>query len=272
MDYIVGFFTEGISYITNKTGSPVGLAWAYVIVSILVVLMAVAALVMWIIVAIKYFSTNKKTLASGKNSFDMARYMLDKSGLTDIQVKQAGFFRAWIYGNYYDMKRKTIYLRKSISNKNSVTAVGLALQKVGIAILCESGDTKAITRYRFKKLGIYGPFLFLPTIIIGVLLDIVIFSLKSFPFSIIGFVLGIALLIAGFIQTLLTIPVEKKGNDMALEMIDKTGIMTSDERNMIESVFKAYIIAYVLDFILTVLRIVQFILEILLNTHTSTSS
>lgn len=272
MDFVKGFLTEGISYITKTTGVPVGMAWAYVIVSSLVVVMAIAALVMWIIVAVKYSKSNHKTLASGKNSFDVAKQMLNQAGLNNIELKQAGFFRAWIYGNYYDMKHKTIYLRKQIANKNTITAVGLALQKVGIAKLCESGDAKAIIRYKFKKLGIFGPLLCVPTILLGILIDIFLMNSSSFVCSIIGIVLGGILLLAGFIQTLLTIPVEKKGNDMALQMIDETGIMTDEERKIIKGVFDAYIIAYVMDFIVTVLRIVQLILEILIKSHGGSSN
>ena len=257
------FFKKLIAAFAEDGVSP-ALAAAYLIVSALVIIMAVVALIMWISVIVRYMSTNKKTLQSGESSFNAARKMLNKSGLGNIEVKTAGFFRAWIYGNYYDMKRKTIYLRRNISDKNSITAVGLALQKVGVAKLCEEGDAKAVTRYKMKKLGIFGPLFFLPIILIGAIVDIVAFS-GTGTFSVIGIILGLVLLIAGFVETLLSIPVEKKANEMALEMIDECGYMTEDERASLKKVFDTYITAYVCDFIVTVLRIIQLVLEVLIK-------
>ena len=58
---------------------------------------------------------------------------------------------------------------------------------------------------------------------------------------------------------------------MALEMIDETGVMTEDERKQIKKVFDTYIVAYVCDFIVTVLRIIQLILEIAMNSQISSN-
>ena len=259
-----------IAYFSDK-GIDTWLAVAYIIVSALVVIMAIVALVMWIMVAVRYSKTNKKKISSGKTSFDVAREMLDKCGLQHVQVKRASFLRAWIYGNCYSITKKTVFLRKNIADKDTVTAVGLALQKVGIAKMCETDGKMAKTRNIFQILGLFGPFLFVPFILIGVVLDMLIFDAFG-AFSVVGIAIGLVFLAAGFVVTLLNIPVEKKANDMALEMIDESGLMTEEERAMIKKVFDTYIIAYVMDFIVTVLRIIQLILEILMKTQSSSSS
>ena len=268
-EFIKTFFTKGVTVFTDL-GVSEWLAWTYLVISILVIIMAVVALVMWIFVAIRYYGSNRKTLKSGQNSFQIGRQMLDKAGLYDVQIKKAGFLRAWVYGNYYDMKKKTVFIRKRIADKNSITSVGLVLQKVGVAKLCESGDTKSVVRYKMKKLGIFGPLLFIPFILIGAILDIIIFQ-KTGAFSTVSLVISLVLLAAGFIETMLNIPVEKKANKMALEMIDETGVMTEDERKQIKKVFDTYIVAYVCDFIVTVLRIIQLILEIAMNSQISSN-
>ena len=259
-----------IDYFSNK-GIDTGLAIAYIIVSALVVIMAIVALIMWIMVAVRYSKTNKKHISSGRTSFEVAREMLDKCGLKHVQVKKAGFFRAWFYGNSYSMIKKTVFLRKNIADKATVTAVGLALQKVGIAKMCETDGKMAKMRNIFQIIGLFGPFMFIPFILIGVFLDILLFDTFG-AFSIVGIAIGLIFLAGGFIVTLLNIPVEKKANDMALEMIDESGLMTEEERAMIKKVFDTYIIAYIMDFIVTVLRIIQIILEILMKTQSSSSS
>ena len=259
-----------IEYFTDK-GIDMWLAIAYIVVSALVVIMAIVALVMWIMVAVRYSKTNKKKISSGKTSFDVAREMLDKSGLDYVKVKRAKFLRAWFYGNSYSLTKKTVFLRSNISDKDTVTAVGLALQKVGIAKMCETDGKMAKTRNIFQIVGLFGPFMFVPTIIIGVVLDMLIFDAFG-AFSVICIALGLVILTAGFVVTLLNIPVEKKANDMALQMIDESGLMTAEERDMIKKVFDTYIIAYIMDFIVTVLRMIQLILEILMKTQSSSSS
>ena len=248
-------------------GAPIGLVVAYIIVSILVVVMAIVALVMKILIAVRYWKANKMPISTGMTGVDAARYVLDKDGLTHIKVKKAGFIRGALFGNYYNIFTKTIYLRSilfKIDDKKSVTATALAVQKAGLAKLCEEGDPATVTRNRLSVIGVFGPLLFIPVLLIGVIIDFVVLQ-GSMVFSSIALVLSGLLLVAGFIVTLLNIPVEKKANDRALEMIEKYGLATGDELKVMKKVFDTYIISYVCDFILEVLRVIQWILEILIK-------
>lgn len=264
-------FIKSLVDVFTAEGVNAGLAIAYLIVSLLVVVMAVVALVMWIMVAVRYSKSNRRRLDSGKSSMQMAREMLDSCGLHYVQVKKAGFIRAWFYGNSYSITKKTVFLRNNITDKDTVTAVGLALQKVGIAKMCESDSKMAKTRNIFQIVGIFGPFMFVPLILIGFVADYLIFSTIG-AFSVVSIVLSLIILAAGLVVTVLNIPVEKKANEMALKMIDETGVMTEEERAMIKKVFDTYIIAYVMDFIVTVLRIIQLILEIAMTLQSGSNN
>lgn len=259
MDYIeqlIGYFTDlGVSR---------GVAIAYLIVTALIAVMLVVALVMRIIVVIKYYKGNHMKTKSGKTSFEVAREALDKAGLSHIQVKKANIFRAFFFGNCYSITKKTIFLRRSIANKDSITAVGLALQKVGVAKMCEAGDFKARTRSIMSILNIFAPILFIPVVAIGVIVDILLLGTLGIA-SVIALVIGIFLILSGFIVTLLNIPVEKKANDMALKVIDETKVLDEEEREVVVKVFEAYMIAYICEFILSVLRIIQYVLEIVMK-------
>lgn len=257
------FWEEAIKFFTEK-GVTRGLAIAYIIISMLLAIMAVVAFIMWIIVTIKYFAGNRKETSNGKNGLQVAREMLDKAGLKHIQVKKANIFRALFFGNCYSITKKTIFLRGMIANKKSLTSVGLALQKVGIAQLCESGNKTAITRNRMQIVNLFGPILFLPIVLLGAVIDFLLFKVFSI-FSIVSIAISVVILIAGFIVTLLNIPVEKKANKIALETMQKTGILTEEEQKIVKNVLDAYIVAYVMDFIVAVLRIVQLVLEIVIK-------
>lgn len=258
MEELIKYFTEqGVSR---------GLAITYIVVSALLVVMAIVALVMRIMVVFKYHKGNHTKTKSGKTSFQVAEEALSKLGLKDVKVKKAGFFRAFFIGNSYSISQNTIFLRPSIANKDSITAVSLALQKVAIAKMHHEGKSSVKIRNTAQVLTLVGPILFVPVVLLGFLIDILLF--KNFGvFSVVGIAIGLVLVAAGFVQTFLNLPVEKKANTIALEMIDKTGVLDKSEREIAKKVFDAYIIAYVCEFIVAILRVVQIVLEIVMNSQ-----
>jgi len=259
------FFENLISYFTDK-GISRELAITYLVVSALIILMAVIVIIMRIYLMVAYHDGNTQKTKSGKTSSQVAREALDKAGLSHIKVEKANFFRAFIFGNCYSITKKTIFLRKGIYEKDSITAVAMALQKVGVAKLCERGDIKTRTRNIMQILSLFGPLLFVPVALLGCIIDLVLFHMFG-AFSIVGIAIGFVLVFSGLIATLLNLPVEKQANNMALEMIKETGVLNEEEIVIVKKVFKAYIVSYICEFIVAVLRIVQIILEIVMNSQ-----
>ena len=257
------FIEQFISYFTDQ-GVSRGVAITYIAVSALIAIMAIVVIVMRIYLMFAYHDGNTKKTKSGKTSTQVAREALDKAGLKHIQIKKAGFFRAFFIGNCYSITKKTIFLRKGIYDKDSITAVSMALQKVGVAKLCEQGDTKTRTRNIMQILSLVGPVLFVPVVLLGFILDIVLFNVFGM-FSIVGIIIGLILVFSGFIATLLNLPVEKHANNIALDIINKTSVLSQDEIVIVKKVFKAYIVSYVCEFIVAVLRTIQIVLEIVMN-------
>ena len=252
-----------ISYFTEQ-GVSRGVAITYLIVSALILVMVVVVIVMRVYLMVKYHEGNTQKTKNGKTSNQVAREALDKAGLKHVRVEKAGFFRAFVYGNCYSITQKTIFLRKGIYGKDTITAVALALQKVGVAKLCESGDAKTRTRNIMQILSLFGPILFVPFVLAGFALDYALFRVFGM-FSIIGIAVGLVLVFSGLIATLLNLPVEKQANEMALKLIKETGVLTDEELPVVQKVFKAYIISYICEFIVAVLRIIQIVLEIVMN-------
>ncbi|MBQ4424759.1 MAG: zinc metallopeptidase [Lachnospiraceae bacterium] len=265
------FIETLIETITTEYGANRPLAIAYLVVCALVLIMAIVALVMKIIVFIRYSKANRMPVSNQMTGLETARYALDTAGLTHIKVRKAGIIREALFGNYYNVYTKTIYLRSilgKIDNKKSVTSTALALQKVGLAKLCEEGDKKTLIRNTLSLIGVFGPFLFIPLILIGGVLDYYVLKTDG---KIAGMciVLGVLFMIAGFIVTALNIPVEKKANQRALEMIEEYDLATPQEREVMKNVFDTYIISYICDFILEILRIVQWVLQIVMKAQSS---
>ena len=258
---------EILEKIMTELGASRNLAIAYLIVGVLVGIMAVICLILEINIWIRYSRANRKDISSKMTGIDAARFVLDRSGHPEINVRKAGFIREAIFGNHYNIYSKTVYLRGwlgRIDKKKTVTSVALGVQKAAVARLCEEGDTSARIRNRLFIIGIFGPLLFIPVLLLGLVVDMLVLNeVGMFTYICMG-ISGL-LVIAGFIVTMLNIPVERKANKLALEMMEEYGLATGDELDTMKDVYKAYILSYIAEFILEILRIVQWILEIIIK-------
>ncbi len=236
-----------------------------------VVLLGVATLVagiLRIIIFFNYWITDRSSTAAGFTGETAAKHMLAELGYGDIEVKKAGFFRALVYSNHYNPKKKIIYLRASTFKRDNITSVGLALQKVGIAIQDKkSGSVKSY--WRLKQIAVFGPIMFIPLVIVGVVIDFITLFMTGGSFSGVGtlvcVILGIAYFVASFVLTIYTIKVEKRANAEALEIMKNYQLFTEDEYDKIAKVFRVYLLTYITDFIINLLQIIKLILKIAIN-------
>ena len=118
-----------------------------------------------------------------------------------------------------------------------------------------------IVRSRLQGLGVFPPYLFIPLVVIGFLIDV--FVAQTLLFSLIATVLGLIFILFGFIVTLLNIPVEKKAMKRALVFLKAD--LTKEEIVIVKKIYRSYMVEYALQFIIAVLRIIQLILKILLG-------
>ena len=119
------------------------------------------------------------------------------------------------------------------------------------------------TRSLLQMIGVFGPILFIPLVIVGVIIDIATGFTKIPSLALLG--VGLAFFICSFVFTMLNIPVEKKANKEALEFLQGSDMLTEDEQHEVAKVLRGYLIAYVIDFIINVLKLIQLILKIVLQ-------
>ncbi len=242
---------------------------ALAIVTILICIVSLAALVLRIKIFVNYWITDRKKTEGGYNGYSAAVTLLQDLGYGDIQVKQSGFFRAMIFGNHYNPNKKTVYLRKSTYYGENLTAVGLALQKVGLVVLDKNNSASFKMRWRLQKVAVFGPVFFLPIVILGVIGDFVMCVLTggSFTglFTLIAACLGFAYFVASFVLSFLVIKVEGRANRETLGIIKGYDFLTPDEQEGVARVFSTYRAAYICDFLINILQLIRIILKILLN-------
>ena len=238
-----------------------GIELAIMIVSGLIVACLVVALIIQIVLIFKYKKFNKTPLENGLSSQQTARAILDANGLQDVQIKKLGFFRRiLLFGNHYSVMKKTIYLRKNIIDASSVTAVGIAIQKVCLAIQHKNKDKSFLFRYILQNLTLFTPLLFYGSIAIGLLIDLVT-QFTGIP-TMIGLLVGIGFYFLIFVLQIFNIKVEKKANEQAVEILRSANIFNEQEITTFQSLLKLYIVADVIVLVLSILKLILQILKI----------
>lgn len=238
-----------------------GIEIAILIVSGLIVVALVVALIVQIVLIVKYKRYNKTPLANGLTSQQTARSLLDSNGLQNVQIKKLGFFRRiLLFGNHYSVMKKTIYLRKNILNSSSVTAVGIATQKVCLAVQHKNKDKSFIFRYVLQILTLFTPLLFYGSIVLGLVVDLVT-QFTGIP-TIIGLFVGIGFYILVFVLQIVNIKVEKRANEQTVAILQSAKIFNEQEITTLKELLKLYIVADIIVLVLSVLKIILQILKI----------
>ena len=93
------------------------------IVLILICIVAIFALGVQIVLAIKYHKYNKKKNSLNMTGSDIARKILDDNGLQHIKVKSSGSI---MFGNSYSHYFKKVRLRRLTWKKDSVSSLAMA--------------------------------------------------------------------------------------------------------------------------------------------------
>ena len=246
--------------------------------SILLVAMCVCLLalgVAWIYsVVIKinvwwtYRKYNKINTVQNIDAKTNAEYLLKSNNVNDVKVEKCSWFRGLLglgmtgWGNSYSPRRKTIFLRKNIIDKATITSIGVSSQRVGQAIMDKDDDKKLKTLNKLRPFYMFGPVLFLPIILVFSLLDLFVFKTSGLV-AIVSVLFAFLYLVGAFVCLLITIPVEKRANQLALNALKESGMYTESELSAMQVVLNSYIKSYIADFIYAIVQISWEILKLI---------
>lgn len=233
---------------------------AFVIVGIALVVATLVVAILRIIIFWNYWIA-RGSVASGATGEQAATETLKAMGIDDVIVKKAGIFRAIFYGNHYNPNKKIVYLRRSTFYGKNVTSVALAVQKTALVLQDRENSGKFKARWRMQKIAIFGPLFFIPIILVGLIVDLAL-GFTGMP-TLASSVIALAYFIISAIFAGLTIPVEKRGTRDAMELLDETDLLSAEEKEKAGKVLKVYVLAYIADFILTILKLIQLIFKII---------
>ena len=263
-----------IELIKDATGTTSdGIAIAMLIVGILIIIFALVGIVISIFLWVKYHKLNKTKNSCGLTGEQAARRILDNNGLQHIRVKCTG---SLIFGNSYSHVFKKVRLRRFTYKKDSVTSLAMAAEKSSLAIMDKEHDPIMKTRNVLIPLQIFGPLMFLPMIILGIVIDLLIaFNNKTEPNFLFTFIfagIGVLFYAVSFALTVVVLKAETKAQAKSIEILRSEKLATEQEIEQIQGLYKLYNLEYINDMILAFLELLLRVLQIIAAFQGSSSS
>ena len=192
------------------------------------------------------YSSNSKILNSrGLTGKDAARMLLDKHGLSNVDVTEVGGFLS----DHYDPRKKVVRLSSSNYSEESISAVAVACHECGHAIQDKEN-------YLFLKIRAS----LVPIVNISSYAGYIAIFL-GFLLSIVNLIwIGVLLECAMLVFELVTLPVEFNASRRALNEIKQTNILDASEHKRAKRVLTAAALTYVASVVSTLLQILRLVL------------
>ena len=209
---------------------------------------------------LQYTKFNHKENSAGLTGEEVARKVLDDHDLQHIKVKVTG---SLLFGNSYSHFFKKVRLRRWTRNKTSVTALGMGAQKACLAILDDEGDPDMKKRVRLYPLITFGPFAFIPMVLVGTVLDYLMFQQSGICVYVLGG-LGLLFYVYAIVLAVLTLKTEQKAQERAYAILQRSRLANEEELADLKELFRLYNIQYINDIIMASLELIYKLLQIAL--------
>lgn len=112
-----------------------------------------------------YARWSKVRSSSGRTGAETARAILDRNGLTNVEVRHV----PGELSDHYDPRSRTVNLSNSVFSSNSVAAVSVAAHEVGHAIQHQQAYAPLAARTAVFPLASFGSAAFMPLFFIGII-------------------------------------------------------------------------------------------------------
>ena len=230
------------------------------VVGALIFIMGLVSTVVSIWLTVKYFRFNRVENSLGLTGIEIARKILDDHGLSHIKVKRTG---SLLFGNSYSHYFKKVRLRGFIRHETSLTSIGLGAQKAALAILDKEEDPDMKKRIRLVPLITFGPFAFIPLLLVGAALDYFVLHTNGWVTMALA-VVGLLFYVYSVVLAVMTLKTEKKAQEKAYYILQREYEVKEEELASLKELFRLYNIQYVNDIILSSLELIYNVLRILI--------
>ncbi len=196
---------------------------------------------------------------SNMTGYDAAKRLLRANGIADVSV---GRVKGALSDHYHPTKR-VVNLSDSTYGSPSVGAVAVAAHEVGHVVQKKKGYLPYKIRTALVPVVNIGSRLALPMVLLGMLLDLLVYVEGE---STLGFTLamiGVALYGSAFLFQLVTLPVEYNASRRAKQMLRDEGVLTETELVGADKVLDAAALTYVAGMATSLLYFLRFLIWVL---------
>ena len=181
----------------------------------------------------------------GMTGAQVARYILDQHGLTDVRVVPTQGYLA----DHYNPATKTVALSEDNYYNSSIAGTAVAAHEVGHAM--QHAEAYSFLTLRSKLVPVAN----ISSNMSWIFVMIGIFASSS------GFLLlGIALLLAGVVFQVVTLPVEFDASKRAMNEVVSLGIINNTEERSARKVLNAAAMTYVAAAAVAIMELLRLIL------------
>lgn len=181
---------------------------------------------------------------------DAAQRVLRSNGVYNVRIERV----SGKLTDHYDPKTNVIRLSDSVYDNTSTAAIGVACHEAGHAVQYAQNYFPIKIRSVIIPVTNFGSKLAMPLILIGILFS----TLGNFSYTLVY--LGIACFALSLVFQLVTLPVEFNASRRALQAIDETGLLTSEERTGAKKTLSAAAMTYVAAAAVSVAQLLRLIL------------
>jgi Zn-dependent membrane protease YugP len=190
---------------------------------------------------------SRVTSGSRLSGAQAARRMLDRNGLSDVQIRRARGFLS----DHYNPANRTLNLSPDVYDSPSLSAIGVACHEAGHALQHAQGYVPLKVRSTLvpvTQFSSYGAYIF---IMLGVFMQ-----------SILMAKLGVWLFGIGFFFALVTLPVEWDASARAKRQMVTDGIVAPSEANDAGKVLDAAFLTYVAAAVSALLTLLYYMMRL----------
>ena len=178
-----------------------------------------------------YTRYSRMAAACGLTGADVARLILERNGVTDVQVQHV----AGNLTDHYDPSKQVVNLSDAVYGSRSVAALGVAAHECGHVMQHEEGYTPLQFRTALVPIANFGS-----NAGIWIVLLSLILGLSSTLTTI-----GIVLFSMGVLFQLVTLPVEFDASRRAMAAIAQSELLTEEEQRGARKTLTAAALTYV---------------------------
>lgn len=187
--------------------------------------------------------------ANGLSGRDMARQIMSRNGVTEVEVEPVG----GVLSDHYDPRVKKVRLSEHNFSGGSISAIAVAAHEVGHVLQHHTGYYPLMFRAGMAPVVGIASTAAMPLFFIGLLIG------PRMPFAGLLMDLGILFFSGAVLFHLITLPVEFDASKRALAQLTETGAVRPDEVQGAKKVLDAAALTYVAAAAVAALQLVRLV-------------